>query len=191
MRALILNGANDSSSYVNMVGGIVADTIKNAGWQVESIDLRNKKIATCTGCFGCWLRTPGECIINDDGRNVAKEIIRSDLVVFLSPVVFGGYSYELKKALDRVIPLILPTFVKVKGEMHHGRRYDRYPKLVSIGVMKEQDDEAAEVYEKLAVRNALNFHSPAYGACTLIVGTGTDDAGARIDAALKSVEVIA
>jgi multimeric flavodoxin WrbA len=53
--------------------------------------------------FGCWVKAPGECVIDDGARSAAKKLVPSDLAVFLSPIVFGGYSYELKKVLDRQI----------------------------------------------------------------------------------------
>jgi len=46
----------------------------------------------------------------------------SELVVLLTPITFEGYCSELKKAVDRVIPLILPYFLFVRHEVHHIRR---------------------------------------------------------------------
>ncbi len=58
---------------------------------------------------------PGECARDDDGRRVAREVIRSNLAVFLTPVTFGGYSSVLKGAVDRLIPLGSPFFARVGG----------------------------------------------------------------------------
>jgi multimeric flavodoxin WrbA len=32
--------------------------------------LRELAIAPCTGCFGCWTRTPGECVVEDSARDI-------------------------------------------------------------------------------------------------------------------------
>jgi multimeric flavodoxin WrbA len=45
--------------------------------------------------------TPGECVIKDAGCDVARDVSHSDLVILLTPMSFGGYSSELKKAVDR------------------------------------------------------------------------------------------
>lgn len=75
------------------------------GWEVEPFILHDMEIHHW-GCFGCWVQTPGVCVIDDAGRDVARAVIQSDLAVFLIPVTFGGYSSELKKAVDRLICLL-------------------------------------------------------------------------------------
>jgi len=49
------------------------------------------------GCFGCWNKTPGTCVMKDDSAKIAKAVVNSDLLIFLTPITFGGYSSELKK----------------------------------------------------------------------------------------------
>lgn len=34
------------------------------------VDLSSKKIANCVGCFGCWTKTPGKCVIRDDATEI-------------------------------------------------------------------------------------------------------------------------
>ena len=35
---------------------------KYKGWEIIS---DNGTIKPCIGCFGCWLKTPGRCVIKD------------------------------------------------------------------------------------------------------------------------------
>jgi len=114
---------------------IIAQELRAAGFVPEILLLRDLDIAPCVGCFGCWIRTPGECVIPDAGRDVAKTVIRSDLTVFLTSVTFGGYSSELKKAVDRLIPLVSPYFRRVGGEVHHRPRYRCHPRLLGVGLL--------------------------------------------------------
>ena len=133
-------------------------------FEVEEILLKEKEIADCLGCFDCWVKTPGICIIDDYGREVAASLINSDLLVFLTPVVFGSYSYQLKKALDRMIPLISPYFKKFKGEIHHKKRYPKYPSILALGLLEKVNEAQTEIFKELVKRNAINFHSPHFQA---------------------------
>lgn len=130
------------------------------GHQVTRLRLREMNIHYCTGCFGCWVKTPGRCQIHDDGGVVRRAIINADLVLFCSPVSMGMVSAELKKAMDRMIPLVLPYLEFVQGEMHHRRRYARYPKLgLLLGKYGDTDDEDVRIIEQSFRRLAINFRS--------------------------------
>ncbi len=132
------------------------------------------KLAHCIGCFGCWVKTPGECIHKDAGREIARDVITSHTAVLLSPVVFGGYSASLKYMVDRFIPLIHPNMMMLNGETHHRVRYSRYPRIVGLGLQPEYDEVSARVFKILVGRNALNFHCPTYAAEVLHGGEDED-----------------
>jgi len=168
MKALILDGSTEENFTLKIVHDVIIDEFKNIGWKVNSRVLRDLKIGSCYGCFKCWVQTPGICVIDDVERDIAKETIQSDLLIFLTPVTFGGYSSELKKAVDRLIPLVMPFFIKIDGEVHHKSRYERYPSLMGIGVLPNEDKESDQLFKTLVNRNAINFHSPIHTAGVII-----------------------
>ena len=55
------------------------------------IDLSNQKISHCVGCFGCWVKTPGKCVIRDDATKIYPLIAKSEEVVYVSRVKYGSY----------------------------------------------------------------------------------------------------
>jgi hypothetical protein len=173
MRATVLNGARDET--LDRICAAIEDLLAGDDWRVDAFTLRDLDIAPCVGCFGCWVRTPGVCIIDDAAREIAQAFIQSDLVVFFTPVTFGGYSAQLKKALDRNICLISPFFEWVDGEIHHRARYARYPYLLGVGVLPEPDTEDAALFATLIERNAINMHAPSYAACTLTAEQGGEE----------------
>jgi len=128
--------------------------------EVECYCLREIDISPCLGCFGCWVKTPGVCVIDDTARGIAERVIGSNLLVYLTPITFGGYSSQLKKALDRTIPLILPLFKRIRGEVHHVPRYNRFPALVAFGVLPWVEPDSEDLFEALVHRNAINMHTP-------------------------------
>jgi multimeric flavodoxin WrbA len=168
MNATILNGALPGDHFVDAVTAALRDALQRQGWTVRPWQLAEEKLAFCLGCFECWTKTPGLCRIDDAGRNVAESLIQSDLAIFVTPITFGGYSSVLKKAVDRVIPLISPFFERIDGEVHHHARYARYPALFGLGVLSGPHPVQAQIFDTLVSRNAINLHAPAHGSRVIL-----------------------
>jgi multimeric flavodoxin WrbA len=164
MKATVLLGNEVDDNSLDTVRKVLGDALEAKGIQANFITLNEHEIDHCVGCFGCWITTPGECVIKDYGQEVAKQVIQSDITIFLTPLSFGGYSSTMKKAVDRLIPLISPFFTKVRGEVHHEPRYDKYPHMIGLGVDDRKDPDAEKIFKMLIQRNAINFHSPGFSA---------------------------
>ncbi len=183
MDALILNGALAGDADLDAVQKLLHRELAAVGCSARATVLRDVPVAYCQGCFECWLKTPGTCKTDDAGREIAAAVIRSGLVVLLTPVTFGGYSSELKKALDRIAGLVSPFFMHVQGEVHHRPRYARYPALLGVGLLPQPDPRQERVFHTLVQRNALNLHSPWHDSRVLYRG---DAPATRLDV-LRSV----
>ena len=116
----------------------------------------NPIVKPCMGCFGCWIKTPGRCVINDRCSDIPSYIAKCDEVVLISPVLFGCYSESIKAVIDRSIPYILPYFRIVGGEMHHKMRYKHSFKL-KVLFYGGCEVEERQIAESLAQANAVNF----------------------------------
>ena len=158
MNTLILNGGGTASPF----GGIaerVAAWARTQGSTVSAFDLAALEIAPCRGCFECWIKTPGLCVTRDAMAGVLRELAESEFVAWITPVTFGGYGYHLKKALDRSIPILLPFFIKVQGEVHHPHRYELERRLAVLGTLPSPDPETEGIFHRLVARNALNMQA--------------------------------
>jgi multimeric flavodoxin WrbA len=185
-RALVLNGALAAQPEVDAVAAQVASELGRLGMHATRVTLRDVPVAPCAGCFECWTRSPGVCKTRDDGRDLARAYVRADLVALVTPVTFGGYSSELKKALDRMICIDLPFFTRREGEVRHPLRYTRQPALLFVGVLRRPLPAQEQVFHALARRNALNM-VPAAFASHVVVGGGE-----AIDPALRgAIAVVA
>jgi ferredoxin len=169
MKTLILDAVTTTGMppTVARLGSIIEDECRKADWGVRTIVVPEMDISPCMGCFQCWVRTPGICVIGDAGQSVAGAWMLSDVVVLVTPVTFGGYSAVLKRAVDRVIPILSPYFMKIRGEVHHKPRYEKYPALVGIGVLPSRDDESVALFSRIIERHATNAHSPWHRAFVL------------------------
>ena len=147
--------------------GQVENAIKQAGHRVQTVELSADELKPCVGCFGCWVKTPGLCVITKDRANeIAHSLMGSDAVVLLSHVVYGGFSADVKAFLDRSIQNILPFFETHRGQMHHKMRYGRFPAWVAVGY-GESTAEEREIFRALAERNALNMRPPKHFCLTV------------------------
>ena len=192
MRALILNGGpSRCGDTVDALQRTFTQELTENGWDVDPIVLRDLAIAYCQGEFDCCIATPGICKINDAARDVARAYIQSDLVILLTPVTFGGYSAELKKAVDRfAFPLLSPPFTRVHGETHHPRRYRRYPRLVAVGVQPHADAQSERIFRFLVARNALTMHAPAHAVGVITPQMEEYDIQAEVRRVLGAVNAV-
>lgn len=171
-KVIILDGTGAGDEELPSLLDILIDELDRGGAELQIYKMRQVKLGHCIGCFGCWVETPGICVEADAGREIAQAIISSDLTILFTPVTFGGYSSELKKIMDRWIPLMLPYFGRYHGEIHHTPRYSRFPRLVGIGVQRHPDSEEANIFRLVVGRNAINFHAPTHAAEVVLA---TDD----------------
>jgi multimeric flavodoxin WrbA len=189
MKGVVLNGELDSDDGLGRVEGLLIHELEKVNCSLETFRLRNKEIAPCQGCFGCWVRKPGECLMEDDSRAIVTAVLGANLIVLLTPVTFGGYSSELKKALDRSICLISPFFMTVGGETHHKPRYDWSPRFLGVGVTEDRDSECVQIFTNLVERNAINFHASAYSASVIDEKSSLEEICSDLSRAISELEI--
>ena len=112
----------------------------------------------CIGCFGCWLKTPGKCIIKDGFEDMGQRLSQVSEFILISKATFGSYSSAVKNVLDRSISYVLPFFEIRNGEMHHGERYQNVLTISALfyGPMTENEMQTAE---NLVKANAVNLNA--------------------------------
>lgn len=112
----------------------------------------------CTGCFGCWLKTPGRCVIPDAYQCMGERLSRAKELIIISKCSFGSYSSRVKNILDRSISYFSPFFVIRKGEMHHKPRYTNKLTISALFYGADITDEEKETARSLVKANALNLN---------------------------------
>jgi len=108
MKAILFDGSQTNDITGRRVRAALTVQLQAQGWDVEHIALCEQKIGNCAGDFYCWIRNPGMCNINDDNRAIAESLVASDLLVYLTPVTFGGYASTLKRMVDHQIQNVSP-----------------------------------------------------------------------------------
>lgn len=131
------------------------------GEDINYFNLSEMKISNCTGCFCCWVKTPGKCVIRDDAVKIYPIIAKSDRLIYVSRIKYGSYDSPLKTMLERAIP-VQQAFIRIHGgETHHVQR-NVVPKTAKIVIYGDPGEKDKEVFRKLVARNALNMSFENY-----------------------------
>jgi multimeric flavodoxin WrbA len=161
VRISILNGhpGYQSLDFDNIIINLARE-LRITGQQAEIFVLRDMNIQYCQGCFNCWVKTPGECTFKDESQIIRNSYINADFILFTSPIIMGFTSALLKNSIDKLIPLLHPYFDFYNSEVHHDRRYEKYPPIgVLIEKSNDTDEEDLEIIKGIYTRNALNLKS--------------------------------
>ncbi len=143
MRILALNSSPRSGgqSKTELMLKHLVEGMVEAGADVEVINLREKNIKNCIGCFTCWTKTPGQCIHKDDmSKELFGKWLGSDMVVYATPLYDYGVNATLKAFIERTLPSMEPFFEIHGGRMFHPLR-DKTPAIVMLSVSGMPDED--------------------------------------------------
>lgn len=144
----------------------VHDLKLNEFFETEVIVIdSNEKNHYCVGCFGCWLKTPGRCVIKDEFQQMGEKLSKVDEFLIISKSTFGSYSSSVKNVLDRSISYVEPFFVIRKGEMHHKERYHKNLKISAVFYGGEMTEAEKETSRNLVKANAINLNGTLGKVC--------------------------
>lgn len=148
MRVLVLNGSprGAKSNTMQLTNAFLEGMKKAAECEIEVVAVCQKNIRDCLGCFGCWTKTPGKCVIADDMEQILAAYLAADIVVWSFPLYYYGMPSRTKALMDRLLPLNLPYMqVSADGkDCGHPSRYDmsgkRYALLSTCGFYKKENN---------------------------------------------------
>lgn len=140
-----------------------------AGAEVENIFLVEKDIKHCRGCFACWTKTPGKCVIKDDMAELLAKIVSSDVIAYATPLYIDNVSGIMKDFMDRIIPIADPHFYKDEGgESRHlpgaeMKKIGKSRKIVVISNCGFPEQSQFQVLRLLFRRIARNSNAELIG----------------------------
>ena len=73
---------------------------KDAGHNVEKINLKGKDIKFCMGCLAC--QKLGKCVIKDDANGIMEKVLNADVVCWATPIYYYEMSGQMKTLIDRL-----------------------------------------------------------------------------------------
>ena len=121
MKVLVLNGSpKKKSDTFRLTEAFLRGMNRKEAQEVHVVNVIEKNIGPCRGCFGCWQRQDGHCVIEDDQNAVLDLYRTADVIIWSFPLYCYGMPSHLKALLDRTIPLVKMKMVQeADGTVRH------------------------------------------------------------------------
>jgi multimeric flavodoxin WrbA len=127
MNILVLNGSpkGERSNNLKITRAFLDGMCSKQRHNINIVNISEKDIQHCRGCFTCWTKTPGKCVIKDEMGELIEQYINADLIVWSFPLYYFGMPSKIKAFLGRTLPTSLPYMtINEDGTSGHPPRYD-------------------------------------------------------------------
>ncbi len=95
----IMAGSHRKNGYTQKALDFITSDVPE-GFHITIDHAIDKKVAFCRSCYYCATHK-GECIIKDDMTQIYQNFIKSDIIIFITPIYFSSAPSALKTILDR------------------------------------------------------------------------------------------
>lgn len=105
-KILVFNGSpkKEKSDTLHITNAFLEGMKSVKDYEITKIDVIDKKINYCTGCFACK-KNGGKCIYDDDMQDILNMILHTDIIVWSFPLYAYSMPAHLKVLIDRTMPL--------------------------------------------------------------------------------------
>jgi multimeric flavodoxin WrbA len=137
MKVLAINSSlrGGGQSKTELLLTHLAEGMHETGAEVEVINLREKKVKYCLGCYTCSTKTPGKCVIKDDmTAELYPKYLDADIAVLATPLFHHTVNAPMKAFIERTWPVYEPFLVQEEdGHWTHPLRHE-LPSVVLLSV---------------------------------------------------------
>ena len=136
MKVLALNSSarTEGQSKTELMLRYLIEGMREAGAEVEIVNLRDKKIKVCVGCFTCWTKTPGQCVHQDDmTKELFPKWLAADICIYATPLFHHTINATMKIFIERTLPSLEPFLLESEDRWVHPLRH-KQPAVVVLSV---------------------------------------------------------
>lgn len=138
----------------NSFGAALREGFAARGTAAEYIPLQDVNVKACLACNGCTNKTFGKCVIRDDADWILPKLARADVIIFVSPVTFGSYSFKVKRVMDK-LALVMDRHYYVKnGELVKNNMTGKL-RLYGVGMTDDCQGFEAQAFLSLVHENLV------------------------------------
>ncbi|MBE6024954.1 MAG: flavodoxin family protein [Cellulosilyticum sp.] len=157
MKVLLINGCTMTHTFGQQINLKLYDRIKEKDNAYVLSTLNDLSLNPCVSCDSCQTKNPGVCAINDDLNKLLRDYLTSDLVIIVTPIVFGTCNALTKAFLDRTQPLYMP-YQKLSSNVM-SPRYDKYPDIKFIGLADKASTQDIDTFKNTFLNCTLALQS--------------------------------
>lgn len=196
MKIIAINGSpKGKASNTNvMVNSFLAGALE-AGAEVLNIYLAEKEIGYCKGCYSCWFKSPGKCIIQDDMTDVISHLAGANVIVLASPLYFNNISGTLKVFMDRLTVTGSPHLPKEvqtenKNETPIAVVLPKFVMISNCGFPDRSQFQVVSLWiKRVAAMMKTNLIGEIYAVQGKLLSNPTDELRPAIERYLKLLEM--
>ena len=103
------------------MGQDMYNKIANVRSDVKFFCMENMRVEPCYACRGCEEKTYRRCVIRDDADLILPCLVRSEAIIVFTSIIFGSYSFPIKRIVDRFLLLLAKGYSYRNGEISAGK----------------------------------------------------------------------
>lgn len=112
MKIVVLTGSPRRNGNTNYLADRFIAGAQEKGHEMFRFDCAAHKVNGCRACNHCGM--DGDCVLKDDFSIVRPYLLEADMVVFVTPMYYFGFSAQIKSVIDR--------FYAINGRIKGGQK---------------------------------------------------------------------
>jgi hypothetical protein len=109
-------------------------------------------VKPCFACGGCTNSTYGKCVHRDDGDIILPKLMQSEILLIVTKVKWGSYSFKTKRILDKCAVIGDRHYYLKNRELVKGG-IGRIKRFIVVGVKDQWSPEEKDVFLDLVEEN--------------------------------------
>lgn len=101
MHALIIKSSPKQDGNTATLAKHLARGLKENNVQVTEFNVNDMNIQYCRGCNTCLTSREPNCVIKDDMHQIYEAYLRSDLIIYATPIWWWHMNAQMKTVIDR------------------------------------------------------------------------------------------
>lgn len=139
----------------NHIGKELFQELTLKGTESDYVSLEGVQVKPCVSCGGCTYKTYGKCVIRDDGDWIYPKVLRSEVLIFVTPITFGSYSFKTKRVFDKFALVMDRHYFIENKELVKGGMLGRQFKFFTVGINENCIPEEIDAFKKVFRENLI------------------------------------